>query len=146
MRSSHFTHEYAELESYLSRSLALALLTLAVINLVLTGTIPLTNTTSGPDTDEKPAYAYPVVIIVTTYHALTSFYIYTQYSWTGSISFLLGLIGSVGLFCMGTWVILFGSEQGKVSKTTGADKRTSNFPFKNEESAREKKKASRKRL
>lgn len=34
---------------------------------------------------------------------------------------------------------MFGSEKGRVSKSTGADKRTGNFPFENKESAREKK-------
>ena len=39
---------------------------------------------------------------------------------------------------------MFGGGRGHVSKRTGADKRTSNFPFSNAESAREKKKAERK--
>lgn len=43
---------------------------------------------------------------------------------------------------MGLWVLLFGSEKGRISKKTGADKRTSNFPFNNQESAKEKKKES----
>ena len=40
---------------------------------------------------------------------------------------------------------MFGDGKLRVSKTTGADKRTSGYPFKNEESAKEKKKDSKRR-
>ena len=40
------------------------------------------------------------------------------------------------LFFYGVWVALFGGEKGRMSKKTGADKRTSNFPFENKESAK----------
>lgn len=45
---------------------------------------------------------------------------------------------------MGLWVIMFGGGQGRRSKKTGADKRTSNFPFENKESARAVKKEEKK--
>jgi len=45
---------------------------------------------------------------------------------------------------IGLWCILFGTEKGKISKRTGADKRTSGFPFKNAEA--DKKRAGKKRI
>ncbi len=36
--------------------------------------------------------------------------------------------------------MMFGGEKGRLSKRTGADKRTGNFPFVNSESSREKRK------
>lgn len=46
-------------------------------------------------------------------------------------------MGSASLFALGVWTALFGGGQGRRSKTTGADKRTSGFPFRSEESAKE---------
>lgn len=40
---------------------------------------------------------------------------------------------------------MFGDGKGRRSKTTGADKRTSGYPFKSDESAREKKKDSKRK-
>lgn len=57
-----------------------------------------------------------------------------------SFGFGSGLVLSGGLFCFGVFVCLFGDDKGRISKTTGADKRTSNFPFTNTESATAKKK------
>lgn len=33
----------------------------------------------------------------------------------------------------GLWNVMFGSDKGHISKRSGADKRTSGFPFKNNE-------------
>lgn len=41
----------------------------------------------------------------------------------------------------GMLLVMFGRDPGHVSKRTGADKRTSAFPFKNAEAASSKKKA-----
>lgn len=60
-----------------------------------------------------------------------------------SFAFTAGLVGNGALFCFGTWTLLFGADAGRVSKSTGADKRTSGFPFGNSEAAREKKRESR---
>ena len=79
-------------------------------------------------------------MITTIYHAWTAFYLYTQLTYTWNFAFTAGLVGSGALFCLGVWVMLFGSEKGRISKRTGADKRTGDFPFTNKESAREKKK------
>lgn len=43
------------------------------------------------------------------------------------------------LACMGLWVSMFGAGKARISKSTGADKRTSGFPFANSESASGKK-------
>ncbi|KAF2173250.1 hypothetical protein M409DRAFT_17194 [Zasmidium cellare ATCC 36951] len=140
-----------DLETYLSRTLALTLLTLAALNLILTGVLPSTTSLSTKDDENgvgtglKNPYAYPTVTITTTYHALSAFYLYTNIaSPRGGLTFGFGagLTLSAGLFCLGLWVLLFGGEKGRVSKTTGADKRTGNFPFENKESSREKKKES----
>lgn len=40
---------------------------------------------------------------------------------------------------MGLWCILFASTSGRISRKTGADKRTSGFPFASKESASAKK-------
>lgn len=140
-----------DLEAYLSRSLALLLLAFAALSLLLTGAIPLSNSISenitATDSDgmSKDPYAYPTLVVTTIYHALTAFYLYTQIAYRGSFGFGAGLLASTVLFCMGMWVMLFGSEKGKISKKTGADKRTSNFPFQNTESAKEKKKESKRK-
>jgi len=82
--------------------------------------------------------------IAVAFQAITTFYLYTQVMGAGwSFAFTAGLIGNGALFCFGTWTLLFGADAARVSKTTGADKRTSGFPFGNSESAREKKRESR---
>jgi hypothetical protein len=104
----------------------------------LTGLLP---TTSSAETDDKNAnpYAYPTLITTTVYHLLNAFYLYTQLTYTWSFAFTAGLTLSSVLFCFGLWVLMFGGEKGRLSKT-GADKRTGNFPFVNSESSKEKKK------
>lgn len=133
-----------DLETYLCRSFGFALLTLAILFLLLTGAVPLgTSPVEDADTDSsssKAIYAYPTLIVATTYYALTSFYLYSQLTYGWNFAFTVGLASSSALFCLGLWVVLFGSEKGRISKKTGADKRTGNFPFVNMESAREKKK------
>lgn len=80
----------------------------------------------------------PTAVVTTTYHAITAFYIYTQLTSSGwSFAFGAGLIFSATLFCFGMWILLFGSTPARLSKTTGADKRTAGFPFGNSESAKE---------
>ena len=55
--------------------------------------------------------------------------------WTevGVFSYALGIIGSGLLAIVALWCILFASSDGRISRKTGADKRTSGFPFKNVE-------------
>ena len=67
-----------------------------------------------------------------------------QYMKTGQTSFALSLAGSGFLAAVALWCILFASSGGRISRKTGADKRTSGFPFSNAEA--DKKKAGRKRV
>ena len=57
---------------------------------------------------------------------------------TGVLSFGLGTIGSGFLCAVALWCILFASSNGRISRKTGADKRTSGFPFKNAEAEKRK--------
>ena len=52
-------------------------------------------------------------------------------TYSGTVPFLLGALGYGVFACMGFWAIMFGTEKGRISKRTGADKRTTGFPFKN---------------
>jgi hypothetical protein len=89
-------------------------------------------------TDPKAPYAVPTLTITMLYHASMGFYCYTLWTRFGVTSFVLGCIGSGALAAMGLWCVLFGSENGRISRRTGADKRTSGFPFKNAEADRKK--------
>jgi hypothetical protein len=42
------------------------------------------------------------------------------------------------LAAMGLWCLLFATQDGHISRRTGADKRTSGFPFKNVEADKRK--------
>ena len=53
-------------------------------------------------------------------------------------SFGLGSFGSLFFGAVALWCILFASSNGKISRKTGADKRTSGFPFKNSEADKRK--------
>ena len=118
------------LEVYFSRSLGLALLTIALLHLLLTGAMPWT--TSPQYSPEQPdPYAKPTVLISSTYHASLMFYCYMRYTQSGISGFVLGIIGSAAMAAMGLWCILFADDKGHISRRTGKDKRVSGFPFKN---------------
>jgi len=128
------------LELYFSRTYGLTLIAFSFLSLLLTGSVPLS---SSPDSEApassetKSPYATPALAITTVYHSLTSFYCYMMWTQTDSMGFALGIVGSGGLAAMGLWVTMFGSGQ-HISKRTGADKRTSGFPFKNVEAEKRK--------
>ena len=140
-----------DLETYFARTLALALLTLAGLSLLLTSALPIPGVPQNNNTDDegddapKNPYAQPTVAATTAYHALSAFYLYMQVTYGWTLGFGAGMVASTGLFCLGTWTLLFGGDKGRTSKRTGADKRTGNFPFVNEASAREKKKESKRK-
>jgi len=69
-----------------------------------------------------------------------AFYCYANYEQGGQMSFFVGALGSAGLACLGLWCQLFAATSGRISRKTGADKRTSGFPFGNKEAASAKKK------
>ncbi len=115
---------------------------------LLSGSVPLTSSLNASTNEENPKapYAVPTSTISFTYHAAIAFYCYASYSTTGKSAFGLGALGSGLLAAIGLWVLLFASSQGHISRKTGADKRTSGFPFNNQESASAKKKQLRKGL
>ena len=139
-----------DLEAYLCRTLGLTLLALAASNLIFTGVLAIgpAAKTADPDpdaADKSKDVGRATATVAVVFQALTAFYLYAQLTSSGfSFAFSAGLVGNAALFCFGVWTLLFASDVGRRSKTTGADKRTSNFPFENKESAREKKKESRK--
>lgn len=123
------------------------MLALSATNLIFTGVIPLgprhpvlDSTAGGSEERNKEDVGKATATVAVVFQALTAFYLYAQLTGGFSFAFACGLVGNALLFCFGTWTLLFAGAKGRRSKTTGADKRTSNFPFENRESAREKKK------
>ena len=101
--------------------------------------ILLTHTgVSTENTDPKAPYALPTLTITALFHAASAFYCYGLWTETGVTSFSLGTFGSGFLAVVALWCILFASSNGKISRKTGADKRTSGFPFKNSEADKRK--------
>lgn len=127
-------------EVYLARCLGFGLLTLAVLSAMLTGSIPLTATISEPvtaeDSDPKAPYALPTLMVTSVFHASTGFYAYTWYVSGGQAMFLVPVFVHSMLAFTGLWCVLFASSGGKISRRTGADKRTAGFPFANSEAAK----------
>ncbi|KAF2198333.1 hypothetical protein GQ43DRAFT_422681 [Delitschia confertaspora ATCC 74209] len=131
--------EATPLEVYFSRTLGFTLLTIGILQILLTGSVPLQSrltsaegTTTDPE-DPKAPYALPTLTVTMTFHALYAFYSYMMWTETGISSFALNVLGSGFLFAVGGWCVLFASSDGRISRKTGADKRTSGFPFKNAE-------------
>src|ERR1700753_2017269 len=92
--------------------------------MLLSGIIPVSTTESV-----ATAYASPITLIATFYHLSTAFLTYASWTYTSQTAYMLGTIGSGKIFAFGTWCLLFGGDQGHVSRRTGKDKRTSGFPF-----------------
>jgi glutathione S-transferase len=134
--------DVTDLEVYFARCLGLTLVLLAVMMMLLTGTIPLTSTAQEPvsaeDSDPRAPYAVPVLRLSMIYHGLAAIYCYTSYVWLGQSGFMLGVVGFGALAAMGLWCVLFATSRGHISRRTGADKRTSGFPFKNEKAYNKK--------
>ncbi|KAK6523558.1 hypothetical protein TWF281_001539 [Arthrobotrys megalospora] len=139
--------ETTPLEAYFSRSLGFAMITLGVLTVLLTGSIPLTTSFSDPSSnldDPTAPYALPALAITGTYHVVASFYCYMMWNETGNFAFGVATIVGAGLAAAGVWCVLFATADGRISRKTGADKRTSGFPFKNVEA--DKKRAGKKGL
>lgn len=137
--------EASTLEVYFSRTLGFCLLTIGVLSVLLTGSVPLSSRITPADAvttdaeDPKAPYALPTLTITAFFHAAYAFYAYGMWTQTGILSFSLAVLGS-GFFCVvAMWCILFASSDGRISRKTGMDKRTSGFPFKNKESHSERK-------
>ena len=103
--------------------------------LFFTGSIPLSSSTAEPisleDSDPRAPYALPILYITTMFHTISLTYCYVRYVSSGQVGFALGAAGYGLIAAVGIWCILFGTTGGRVSSRTGADKRTSGFPFKN---------------
>ena len=143
------------MEAYLARSLGFTLVPFAVMFLFLTGAIPLgSDATSSKsiksycdvfrliqavdisDVRASP-YTTPTLLLTTLYHSFVGFYTYSRYvnKATSQFSYLLATMLSGMLAAMGLWVLMFGGES-HISRRTGADKRTGNWPFGNKEAAK----------
>ena len=125
----------AAIEIYFGRSLGFALSTLAIMVILLTGSIPLTTSKAitTDESDPKAPYAVPTLIVSTVFQGFCAFYAYTWYTFSGQGAFAIGVLGYSLVASIGLWCILFASSHGKISRTTGADKRTAGFPFSNQE-------------
>ncbi|KAI1755107.1 hypothetical protein F4782DRAFT_433826 [Xylaria castorea] len=126
-----------DLEYYLARSLGFSLLFLGLVTVVLTGSVPV-GSVADSTRDAPSPYAAPVLILTTLFHGVTAFHGWARYTATDRSGYFLGFLGSAALAAFGTWCILFGGEKSRISRRTGADKRTSGFPFKNAEADRRK--------
>ncbi|KAI9791777.1 MAG: hypothetical protein M1833_001336 [Piccolia ochrophora] len=139
--------EPSPLEEYLSRSLGITMITLGLMTVLLTGSVPLTSSftdsadagTTTDASDPKAPYAVPTLTITMSYHAAVAFYCYARWNTSGSLAFAAGTLANAGLAAIGLWCLLFASSNGKISRKTGADKRTSGFPFGNKESDKKRK-------
>jgi len=76
--------------------------------------------------------------VTVLFHTACAFVAYTQYVQTGQTALVVGVAGYGFLSAMGLWCFLFASSSGRISRKTGADKRTSGFPFKNVEADKRK--------
>ncbi len=95
------------------------------------------NTGSGEDRPRSP-YAGAVLLVTTLYHGSSASYRWERYGATGQTGFALGFAGDAALAALGLWCVMFAGGKARVSRRTGADKRTSGFPFGNAEAARRK--------
>ncbi|KAJ5781543.1 Glutathione S-transferase/chloride channel C-terminal [Penicillium psychrosexuale] len=134
------TRPASPIELYFARCFGFSLLTIAVLTLMLTGSIPLTagirESVSTEDDDPKAPYAVPTLMVTSIFHTTCAFYAYTWYVSGGSGIFAVGVAGYSTIAAIGLWCMLFGSSNGRISRRNGADKRTAGFPFKNSEAAK----------
>lgn len=87
--------------------------------------------------DAISPFANAVILLSSIYHSSTAFYSYVRFNATNTGGFLIGAAGSGFLAAFGLWCLMFGAGS-HISKRTGADKRTSGFPFKNREASKRK--------
>ncbi|KFY68250.1 hypothetical protein V496_00086 [Pseudogymnoascus sp. VKM F-4515 (FW-2607)] len=131
---SNDIHQPNSLETYLARSLGLTLIPFAILFLFLSGAFPLdgSSSLSEPEEVQTTPFTTPTLLVAGLYHTSISFYTYALYSQrsTSQFSYLLAATVSGVLAALGLWSAMFGNG-GHISKRTGADKRTSGWPFKN---------------
>ncbi|KAJ9628072.1 hypothetical protein H2203_003294 [Taxawa tesnikishii (nom. ined.)] len=119
------TRSATPLESSISRTLSFSLLLIAFLQLLLTGEVHrfLNQDDDEPSEQVQSKYAIPTLLATTIYHSILSIHLYIS-----GIRFLSTAHGILAF--AGIMVQMFRNE-GKISKRTGADKRTSGFLFKN---------------
>ncbi|KAH6648394.1 hypothetical protein BKA67DRAFT_362704 [Truncatella angustata] len=127
----------SDVDNYFARSLGIALLALGAATVVLTGALPLTSMVETTTEGMSP-YASAVLLITTLHHGAAAFYCWARYNGTSQTGYLLGFVGSVALAAFGTLTLVFASEKPRLSRRTGADKRTSGWPFPNAEADKRK--------
>ncbi|KAI0404909.1 hypothetical protein F4802DRAFT_564700 [Xylaria palmicola] len=126
-----------DVENYLARSLGLTLLALGLVTVVATGSVPV-GSAADANREAPTPHALSIILITTLVHGTGAFYNWARYTATGRTGYFLGFVGSALLAAFGVWCVLFGGEKGRISRRTGADKRTSGFPFRNAEADRRK--------
>ncbi|KAL1883139.1 hypothetical protein VTK73DRAFT_9506 [Phialemonium thermophilum] len=119
-------------QQHLARSLGFSQLAIGLLLVILTGSLPLTSMVESPSGSISP-FTNAAVLITMLYHGAYALNTWVQYNYTRQAGYLLGAIGYGFFAAFGLWCLLFGSDKGHISKRTGADKRTSGFPFKNAE-------------
>ncbi|KAG8165294.1 hypothetical protein KVR01_005569 [Diaporthe batatas] len=130
-------YEHANpVEQYFARSLGFSQLTLGLVVVCLTGAVPLGSLADTP-ADAVSPFADAVILLSSLYHSSAAIFSYTRFNATNTGGFLFGAIGSGLMAAFGLWCLMFGSGS-HISKRTGADKRTSGFPFKNSEASKRK--------
>ncbi|KAJ5505714.1 Glutathione S-transferase/chloride channel C-terminal [Penicillium expansum] len=138
------TRPVSPMEIYFARCLGFSFLTIAVLTMMLTGSIPLTSdikeSVTTDEDDPKAPYAIPTLMVTSIFHTACAFYAYTWYVTGGQGLFAIGVAGYSSIAAVGLWCMLFASSNGKISRRTGADKRTTGFPFKNSEAAKKHRK------
>ncbi|SPN96810.1 uncharacterized protein DNG_00330 [Cephalotrichum gorgonifer] len=134
-------HQSNPLEHYYARSLGVALITLGVMTVVLTGSVPLTSIPDDEPIPDSP-YTTAILLLSTIHHASATLYAYTRYNDSSQTAFMIAAFASGALATGGLLALLFAGDTSRRSKT-GIDKDTSSYPFTNSESYRSKKKAAK---
>ncbi|PNS21502.1 hypothetical protein CAC42_1281 [Sphaceloma murrayae] len=127
------------LETFLARSFAASLLLVSFLNLLFSGELQAIFAESA-EADVNSPYASPTLYATLLYNTASCIMMYT-YSYSQALSstwLTLGSVAHLMLASSGLLLIMFGQGPGHISKRTGADKRTSGFPFKNAEADRKK--------
>ena len=137
--------QQTELETYLSRTLSLTLLPLALLPILLTGLLPLTSMSAESESQhsgQPSPYSPPTTFILTTFEIAGLVYCYVTWQRLDVVCFAFGAVGSGGLAAWGVWCLVFGGGG------EGGEKRVSGWPFRNKEEreAKREKMARRKGL
>jgi len=129
------------IETFLARSASLAYLLSAFLNLLFSGEIQRLYGEDGLVAKEMDApYAQATLYMTLLYHIGSGImdYSYSYSTHLSSTMFTLGSLSHLLLAAGGILLLMFGQGPKRISKRTGADKRTSGFPFKNVEADKRK--------